>query len=96
MAITPEEVLHIARLARLELSEDDVRLFTGQLGKILEYMNKLNELDIREVEPTAHAISLKNVFREDRVKAYGDKEKILRNSPDRQDDCFRVPKIIED
>jgi aspartyl-tRNA(Asn)/glutamyl-tRNA(Gln) amidotransferase subunit C len=96
MSMTGEEVLHIARLARLELSDDDVRLFAEQLGKILEYMQKLDELDTQKVEPTAHAITLRNVFRGDRMEAFGDPEKILVNSPDRKDDCFRVPKIIED
>lgn len=96
MSITAEEVLYIARLARLSLSHDEVQLFTEQMGNILEYMKKLNELDTRNIEGTAHAITLRNVFRDDRVDPFGDLEKILSNSPDREEDCFRVPKIIED
>lgn len=96
MSMTAEEVLHIARLARLALSDEEVQLFTEQLGNILEYMKKLGELDTRDVEGTAHAIALRNVYRNDKVYPFGDLEKILSNSPDRDEDCFRVPKIIED
>ncbi|RMG60022.1 MAG: Asp-tRNA(Asn)/Glu-tRNA(Gln) amidotransferase subunit GatC [Deltaproteobacteria bacterium] len=96
MAITREEVLHIARLARLALTEDEVSLFTEQLGKILDYMAKLNELDVADVEPTAHAIEMTNVLREDVVTNGDQREEILSNAPDRSGDCFRVPRILED
>ncbi len=96
MSITEKEVLHIARLARLSLSEEEVATFTGQLTKILEYMGKLNELKTEGVEPTAHAISLFNVMREDRAESFTKASEILLNAPDRDVDLFRVPRIIED
>ncbi len=96
MAITREEVLHIARLARLALSEEEIELFTEQLGKILDYMAKLNELDVAGIPPTAHAIEVTNVMRDDVVMGDDMREDILANAPERQGDCFRVPRILED
>jgi len=96
MPITEGGVLHIARLARLTLTEEEVKIFTRQLGKILEYMGKLNELDSSGIEPTAHAISLSNVMRDDRATSSPDVEGILKNAPDREKDLLRVPRIIED
>ncbi len=96
MPISAQEVLHIARLARLALTDDEVAAFTEQLGNIFEYMKKLNELDTQDIDETAHAITLRNVLREDRVESFADRERIFSNAPDREGDCFRVPKIIED
>ncbi len=96
MSITEKEVLHIAHLARLSLSEEEVAILTDQLASILEYMGKLNELVTEGVEPTAHAISLFNVMREDVAESSTKTSEILSNAPDRVEDLFRVPRIIED
>ncbi len=93
MSISKEEVEHIALLARLELSETEKELFARQLDQILEHAGKIEELDTKGVEPTAHALPVVNVFREDKVGKELDLEVALANAPDREDDSFGVPKI---
>ncbi|OGP60147.1 MAG: asparaginyl/glutamyl-tRNA amidotransferase subunit C [Deltaproteobacteria bacterium RBG_13_61_14] len=95
MKITRKEVEYVAHLARLELTPEEAEEFTGQLGQILEYFDKLNELDTSAIEPTSHAIPVVNAFREDVVKPSDDQETALKNAPAREDGFFRVPKIIE-
>ena len=94
MAISKEEVLYIAKLARLEFDENKVEEFTHQLGKILDYINKLSELDLEEVEPTYHVLDMVSVMREDEVREGLSQEDALSNAPDPKDGFFRVPKII--
>lgn len=96
MAITREDVKEVAFLSRLEMSEQELDIFTEQLGKILEYASILNELDIENVAPTSHAVPLKNVFRDDVVKESYPIEKVLANAPEPRGDFFRVPRIIEE
>lgn len=86
---------HLARLARLSVSDGEKILFSNQIDSILNYMDKLNELDTGNVEPTSHVISLSNVVREDLLKGPLDREDALMNAPDRTDKFYRVPKIIE-
>jgi aspartyl-tRNA(Asn)/glutamyl-tRNA(Gln) amidotransferase subunit C len=88
------EVEYVARLARLKLSEEEKGLFTDQLNSILDYMEKLNELDTGAIEPTFHVVSHQNVMREDEVKESQPQEAALENAPDKAQGCFRVPKII--
>jgi len=95
MKISKAEVTHVAKLARLFFSEKEMELFTEQLNQILLYMEKLNELDTTEVEPTYHALDLTNVFREDKVKPSLDTEKILANGPQADKDMFVVPRVIK-
>ncbi|MHB9154425.1 MAG: Asp-tRNA(Asn)/Glu-tRNA(Gln) amidotransferase subunit GatC [Endomicrobiales bacterium] len=97
MKITRKDVEYVARLARLELSEEEKDRFTGQLGSILEYIGQLNRLDTRDVPPTSHVLALKNAWRDDRVKACPDdvRRAILENAPEREDDFFKVKKVIE-
>ena len=95
MKISKEEVDHVALLARLKFSESEKERFTTQLNSILEYMDKLKELDTSRVEPTFHAVAQKNVFREDRVLPSDPQELTLSNAPDGDRGLFRVPKIIE-
>ncbi len=95
MAISREEVLYIARLARLEFDEEKVEEFTHQLGRVLDYINKLKELDVSNVEPTYHVLDMVSVMREDEVKESLSQEEALSNAPDPKDGFFRVPKIIE-
>ncbi len=92
--ITREEVRHVANLARLELSESEEEKMTGQMNGILEYMDKLNELETKEVEPTTHAIQLQNVFRPDSVRDSLDRKLSLENAPDADGVNFVVPKVI--
>ncbi len=95
MSISREEVLHVAHLARLEFSEEEVELFTTQLADILNYVAQLNELDTSNVEPTYHAIPLSNVFREDEVRESFPVDEILANAPERENGFFVVPKVIK-
>jgi aspartyl-tRNA(Asn)/glutamyl-tRNA(Gln) amidotransferase subunit C len=86
---------HLARLARLTLSEEEKALYGGQLDNILNYMEKLDELDTSAVDPTSHVISICNVMREDLPRDSLPREDALGNAPDKTDSFFRVPKIIE-
>ena len=95
MKITKEEVEHVTLLARLKFSESEKERFTTQLNSILEYMEKLGELDTTRVEPTFHAVARTNVFREDLVKPSIPQDFSLSNAPDGDRGFFRVPKIIE-
>ncbi len=90
------DVRYIARLARLELDEDELALYGSQLDNILSYMEKLKELDVSGVEPTMHGHGRVNAFREDVVRPSADKEAILANAPARTGDEFSLPKIVED
>jgi aspartyl-tRNA(Asn)/glutamyl-tRNA(Gln) amidotransferase subunit C len=93
--LSKKEIEHIAMLARLFLTEAEKDLFRFQLSSILDYMDKLNELDTKDVEPTSNVISLNNVMREDIPKDSIPREEILFNAPDRTEKFFRVPKIID-
>ncbi len=95
MKITTAEVEHVARLARLELSEAEKETLTGQMDAILAYVEKLNELDTAHVVPTAHAVPMENAFREDVVRPSIGVENALANAPARAEGFFRVPKVIE-
>ncbi len=89
------EIEHVAMLARLKLSDDEKGLFSAQVGGIINYIEKLNELDTSDVEPTAHVLPMNNVFREDKLRSSLPREKALQNAPDRDEGFYRVPKIIE-
>jgi aspartyl-tRNA(Asn)/glutamyl-tRNA(Gln) amidotransferase subunit C len=94
MKITRQEVEHVAHLARLHLDGEELDLMTGQLDMILSYVAKLEELDTEGVEPTTHAFSITNAFREDIVEPSLDQDKALANGPDHSDDSFVVPRVI--
>lgn len=89
------DVEHVARLARLGLTDKEKELFAKQLGDILKYAENLNKLDIKGVPPTSHAIPMKNVMREDVIEKCEDIDAILRNGPEIEDNMFRVPRIME-
>jgi len=93
--IDSEQVKKVAKLSRLQLSEYEVEEFTHQLSAVLDYMEKLNELDTTNVEPLAHCLPITNVFREDCVKQSLGTEKTLANAPQRDGDFFKVPKILD-
>lgn len=96
MKITKKEVEYVASLAQLELSEEEKETFTKQLDSILAYVEKLNELDTRHIEPTSHVLPIKNIFRDDDVEASITTDDALSNAPDQQDGYFKVPRIIEE
>jgi aspartyl-tRNA(Asn)/glutamyl-tRNA(Gln) amidotransferase subunit C len=89
------DVEHVAKLARLGLSEAEKKLFAQQLSAILEFAASLQKLDTNNVQPTAHAIPMKNVLREDQAVPCANVADILANGPDVEDNMFKVPKIIE-
>ena len=95
MKITIKEVEHVARLARLELTDEEKERMRAQLDSILTYIDKLNELDTSAVEPTSHVLPMMNIFRDDEVRPSLSQEETLANAPDRQDLFFRVPRILE-
>lgn len=94
MKISKKEVVHVAHLARLELDREQLELFTAQLNTVLEYMERLKEVDTSEVDPTSHVIPVQNVFREDRVGQSLPREEALVNAPEKSKNCFMVPKVI--
>jgi aspartyl-tRNA(Asn)/glutamyl-tRNA(Gln) amidotransferase subunit C len=95
MKINQQDVEHVARLARLSLNPDDLKTMTGQMDAILGYVDKLNELDTTGIEPMAHAVPMSNAFREDQITEPIGVERALQNAPNRSDNYFKVPKIIE-
>lgn len=94
MKITIAEVQYVAKLARLQFSETEAEAMTGQLDRILAYIDKLNELDTSTVAPTTHAIALVNAFREDELGASLSRAEALANGPLQNGAAFVVPKII--
>jgi aspartyl-tRNA(Asn)/glutamyl-tRNA(Gln) amidotransferase subunit C len=90
------DVDHVARLARLRLDEAEKARMAEQLGKILTYIDALRALDTEGVTPTAHAVPVLNVMRDDEIRPCLPAAEMLANAPDRADDFFRVPRIIED
>ena len=95
MPLTPKEVRHIARLARVGLSEDDVTRFQDQLSQILDYFERLQEVDTENVPPTAHTLAMHNVMRDDEARPSFDKADILANAPRCEQDHFRVNAVLE-
>ena len=92
--ITPDDVRHVAKLARLDVTDDEVALFAGQLAAVLEHAEDVEALDTAGVPPTAHPLPLVNVLRED-VPADGvDRDEVLAMAPAAQDGRFRVPRIL--
>jgi aspartyl-tRNA(Asn)/glutamyl-tRNA(Gln) amidotransferase subunit C len=94
--ISSADVAHVARLARLQLSEAELERMREALSRILGYIDKLSALDTAAVEPTAHAVPLVNVMREDEVEPPSPRDEMLANAPDPAGEFFRVPRIIED
>jgi aspartyl-tRNA(Asn)/glutamyl-tRNA(Gln) amidotransferase subunit C len=89
--IDRDQVLHVARLARLRLSDEEVERMTGELSKILEHVEKMDELDLDGVEPTSHVVELQNVLREDVPRDSLPRETALEQAPDATESGFRVP-----
>ena len=96
MKLSYAQVARVANLAQLDLTESEKELFREQLSSILEYAERLQALDTEEIPPTTTVLPLENVLREDRIQPSLPVEVILANAPAEQDDCFRVPVILED
>ena len=94
MAITREQVEHVARLAHLALSDEELDRFVEQLGAILEAVGKVSELDLADVEPTSHPLDLVNVWREDEPQPSLPREEALANAPETEGGFFKVPPAI--
>ena len=94
MKISHDEIKHVAQLARLELSDTEIENMAGQLDRILGYVDKLSEINTDGIEPTTHALSIYNAFREDIVKESLPREVALKNSPLQNGEAFVVPKVI--
>ena len=94
MKINSQDVEHVAKLARLELTDADVTTFVDQIGDILDHVDSLKKVDTQGVVGTSHALSLTNAFREDEVSDPADRDVSLANAPESEDGCFVVPKII--
>jgi aspartyl-tRNA(Asn)/glutamyl-tRNA(Gln) amidotransferase subunit C len=92
--ISKEDVRYVARLARLNVSDEEMETFAVQLNSILSYIDKLNELDTSDIEPMSHVIDVCNAFREDIVERSFSQEVALENAPQREDGFFTVPRII--
>ncbi|MEM7144360.1 MAG: Asp-tRNA(Asn)/Glu-tRNA(Gln) amidotransferase subunit GatC [Verrucomicrobiota bacterium] len=93
---SPElDVRYVANLARIELSDEEIETFQGQLGRILEYMKQLDALDVSGIEPTAHANPVYDVVRPDEPHEPLPRDAALQNAPKKTDDQFMVPKVVE-
>ncbi|OGR82709.1 MAG: asparaginyl/glutamyl-tRNA amidotransferase subunit C [Elusimicrobia bacterium RIFCSPLOWO2_01_FULL_54_10] len=95
MALTKKDVEHVARLARLSLTDKEKENLTEQLGKILGYIEKLNETDAAGVPPTAHPFAVTPALREDKTFRWSPAESILKNAPEHEEGFFKVKKVIE-
>ncbi len=91
--ITREDVRHVAELAELQFSDDEIEKITPQLDKILDHVARISSVDTEGIPPTSHAMDIKNVFREDEVEEPVSQEAALKNAPDKEDKGFKVPKI---
>ncbi len=92
--ISRADVAHVARLARLDLTDDELEQFTDQLGAVLEHARDVEALDTAGVAPTAHPLPLRNVLREDRVVPSLDRGEVLAQAPEAEADRFKVPRIL--
>ena len=92
--ITKEDVKKIAGLAKINLNDSEIERYTHDLGQMLSFVEKLDKLDLKNVEPTSHAVSVTNVFREDEAKVSVVRDKVFETSPSVEDNLFKVPKII--
>ena len=93
-SITREDVAHVARLARLSLSDDELEMFTGQLAAVLDHAQDVASLDTAGVPPTAHPLPLENVLRDDEPRPSLDRDEVLASAPSVEDDRFRVPPVL--
>ena len=94
MAVGKEEILHIAKLANLNIKDDEIDEYAKNLEDILNFVTVLNNVNTEEVKESIGAVSNVNVFRKDEIKEFGDREILLQNAPEQEDGMFRIPKVI--
>jgi len=93
--VTHDDVLYVAKLARLKVEAEDLERYVGQLSSILSHIDKISELDLSEIEPTSHVTGLSNVFREDEPRPSVERDEALSNGPEIKKGAFLVPPILE-
>lgn len=95
MSVSKEELYHIAKLSKLEISEENIDELTQKISDIVDFANALATVNVEGVSPTAHILDIKNVLREDKVEKSFNREVILQNAPEVQGGCISVPKVVE-
>ena len=95
MEISKKEIEHVAKLARINFTEQEIEKFSKELSDIVGFVNKLNEVDTEGIPLTAHVLPINNVFRDDIVQESLERDKILQNAPSKEAGCFSVPKVVE-
>lgn len=95
MSVSKEEILHIANLSKLYVSDDKIDKYMKDLSNVVDLANSLESVDVSGVDPTSHILDIKNVFRKDKVEISSSRENILKNAPDAQGGCISVPKVME-
>jgi aspartyl-tRNA(Asn)/glutamyl-tRNA(Gln) amidotransferase subunit C len=95
MKISAETVKHIGHLAKISLTEEEIQRLAGQMANVVSFADQLSELDIADVPPTTHAITMHNVMRDDVLTPSYSREKLLKNAPERDEACFLVPRVVE-
>jgi len=93
--VSKEDVLHVAKLSQLDIAPEEVEMFREQLTQILDWQDKLNELDLTDMNPTAHVLEMNNVMREDETRPSLSVKEALKNAPDKEGSYFKVPRIME-
>jgi len=95
MAVTQDTIKYVAKLSMLNLSEQEIDLFAGQIDDIVKFVDTMDKLDTSSVPETAHILPVSNVFREDVVEKKYSREEVMANAPDSESGCFKVPKFVE-
>lgn len=95
MSVSKEDVLHIAKLSKLNLTDEELEMYTNDLSSIVDFANQLSNIDVEGVKPTAHILKIQNVFRKDVMQPSYDREEILKNAPSKDAGCVSVPKVVE-
>lgn len=95
MGVSRDDIIHIAKLSRLEFTDEELEKYTKDLDNIVNFANTLSEIDVTGVKPTNHILDIKNVFRKDEVKPSYGRDLILKNAPTKAGGCVSVPKVVE-
>lgn len=95
MGVSRDDIIYIAKLSRLEFTDEELEKYTKDLDNIVNFANTLSEIDVTGVKPTNHILDIKNVFRKDEVKPSYDRDLILKNAPTKAGGCVSVPKVVE-
>ncbi len=96
MSVDKKEIIKIAKLAKLNFSDEEIEKFTSQFNEILDYMTKLNEINTDDVPPLSHPLEVTNVMRDDKLKSSIETKDALLNAPEKDEQYFKVPKVIKD